>query len=456
MSKIVGLNRRAFIKSAGMTALAASTVGAGAEEAAAASPSGMKGGKYDFDTPYDRVGSNCARWDTPGRRYESGKFKYGMGVATMDFEAAPCITEALAERCKHHNWGYMSSTDSLREAIVTWNGERHDVEIDPESLVISAGVYPGIIGALRTFAPPASKVLLLSPIYDGFYYHCRHTRVVANDSPMIYRNGRYEVDWADLESRMTPDTQAMILCNPQNPTGNVWSEDDLLRIGRMCLEKQIVVLSDEIHSDMIRGGHGYVPFARLPDKAVVKNSVTFNAISKTFNLAGMKNAYFHSTNPVFLERIKLNHRGDLSTLGVVANEAAYREGADWIDQLLPYLDDNHTFVENYVVENMPLVGYKKAQGTYLTWLDFSRVLDAVGAVEMAAMNNKASPEHYMNDKASPEHYLQDWLVEHSGVYLNPGSNYGTGGAGHMRMNLGSSRIVIKEALDSMAAALRTV
>ncbi len=446
MSNVYGLNRRAFLKNAGMTALAAGAVGTGSAAAVAAESSGGPvGGKFDFDTPYNRVGTNCARWDTPPINFPDGKFKYGMGVATMDFEAAPCISEALAERCKHHNWGYMSNVDSLSEAIVTWNGERHDIDIDPESIVIAAGVYPGIIAGLRTFAPPASKVLLLSPVYDGFYYHISHTHTVANDSPMIYRNGRYEIDWADLESRMTPDTQTMILCNPQNPTGNVWSEEDLLRIGRLCLENQIIVLSDEIHSDIVRAGHDYVPFARLPDRDVVNNSVTFNAVSKTFNLAGMKNAYFHSTNPVLLERIKLNFRADLSTLGVVANEAAYREGGEWIDQLLPYLDDNHTFVENYIAENIPLIGYKKAQGTYLSWLDTSRVLEAIDAYEIAATMDM-----------TPEYYLQAWLVEKSGVYLNPGSNYGTGGAGHMRMNLGSSRIVIEEALDSMAAALRKV
>jgi len=445
MSKIVKLDRRTFIKSASMTAMAGA-VGTSAIKANAASKSNLIDGRYDFDTVYERVGSNCARWDTPGRRYESGNFRYGMGVATMDFEAAPCITAALEERCKHHNWGYMSSTDSLREAIVNWNGERYNLDLDPDTLVISAGVYPGIIAALRTFVPAGRKVLLLTPIYDGFFYHCRHTRVIPSESPLIYKNGSYEIDWQDLESRMTPDVQAMIVCNPQNPTGNVWSQEDLLRIGRLCLEHQIVVLSDEIHSDIIRAGHEHIPFARLPDKDVVNNSVTFNAVSKTFNLAGMKNAYFHSSNPILIERILLNHRGDLSTLGVVANEAAYREGADWIDQFLPYLDDNHSFVENYIAQHMPKVGYNKAQGTYLTFLDFSRVMEAVGAEEMAVVKGKDSPERY----------FQDWLVENSGVYLNPGSTYGTGGAGHMRMNLGSSRIVIKEALDSMAAAINKV
>ena len=447
MSKSVGIDRRTFMRSAGMTALASASgvIATGATVATGQSSARMRNGLYDFDTVYDRVGSNCSRWDSPPKSYTEGQVKYAMGVATMDFEAAPCITDALMERCKHHNWGYMSSTDSLRDAIVQWNGQRHNLDLDPESVVVSDGVYPGVIAALRSFAPKGTKVLMLTPTYDGFPYHCRHTQVIQTQSEMIYKDGTYEVDWADLESKMTPDTHAMIVCNPQNPTGNVWSKEDLLRIGRLCLEKQIVVLSDEIHSDIVRDGHSYVPFASLPDKAIVDNSITFNAISKTFNLAGMKNAYFFTTNLVLLSRIKQHHRGDLSTLGVVANEAAYRHGAQWLDQVRPYLDNNHKIVESAVAK-MPGVSVTKAQGTYLSWINFSSVIESVDASEMAIRNGKASPEHY----------FQDWLVENAGVYMNPGSNYSAGGQGHMRMNLGSSRIVVQEALDSVAAAISKV
>jgi cysteine-S-conjugate beta-lyase len=446
MAQIVSLNRRTFIKGAGLSALA-SAVGTGASQAAAASSSSrLANGKYDFDTVYNRIGTNCSRWDSPPRNYPSRKFKYGMGVASMDFEAPECITDALTERCKHHVWGYTSNTDSLRDAIVEWNGSRHNVDLDPESVEISTGVYPGIIAALRAFSPPGTKVLMSTPIYDGFNYHCRHTRTIPNESPLLFKNGRHEIDWADLEARMTPDTHAMIVCNPHNPTGNVWSQEDLLRIGRMCLERKIIVLSDEIHSDIVRSGFKHIPFANLPDKDVVNNSLTFNAISKTFNLAGMKTAYYYSSNPTLLARISQHHRADLNTLGIVATEAAYRHGADWFDQVLPYLDANHRIAEEYINKELPMVGYRRAEGTYLTWLDFSKVMDAVGAKQMAMEKGKRSPEHY----------FQDWLVENSGVYLNPGSNYGPGGEGMMRMNLASSRFVIKEVFDSMAAALRTV
>ena len=145
--------------------------------------------------------------------------------------------------------------------------------------------------------PIGNKVLLATPAYSGFYGMARAARVDTVDSPMLYRDGRYEIDWDDLESRMTADVRAMIVCNPQNPTGNVWTEEELLRLGRLALEHKVVVLADEIHSDVIRAGHSYTPFASLPDEAVVNNSVTFNAISKTFNLAAMKNAYYYFQEP---------------------------------------------------------------------------------------------------------------------------------------------------------------
>ncbi|MDA1369377.1 MAG: aminotransferase class I/II-fold pyridoxal phosphate-dependent enzyme [Proteobacteria bacterium] len=451
MSNIVGLNRRAFIKSAGMTALAgaAGVVATGANSAAAqtsSSNSRMAGGKYDFDTPYNRVGTDCSRWDGPALRYPAGAFKYGMGVASMDFECAPCITEALTERVQHHNWGYLSTTEPLRDGIVKWNGERHGVDLDPSSIVISDGVYPGVIAALRSFVPVGNKVLITSPAYSGFYSMARAARIDTVDSQMRIVNGRYEFDWEDLEQKMTADVRALIVCNPQNPTGNVWTQEELLRIGRLALEHNIVVLADEIHSDVVRSKHKYVPFASLKDAAVVNNSVSFNAISKTFNLAAMKNAYYYSKSPTMLDRVNQFHRAEISTLGVVANTVAYQQGGEWFDQANAYMDESHNFVENYIKEHMPSVGYTRNEGTFMTFLDVSKVMAAVGAEE----------QYKEHGNATPEHYFQDWLVHNSGVYLNPGSDYGTGGEGHMRMNIASSRMVLKDVFDALAKAVNSV
>jgi cystathionine beta-lyase len=448
------LSRRKFIRHTGAAALtgAAGSLATTIPQATAQSRSEalsiprLADGRYDFDTPYERVGSNCRRWDLPARLYPDGEFKYGMGIASMDFECPAAITEALQDRVSHHSWGYLDSTDELIEEIVEWNGRYHGLDLDERMITVSDGVYPGIIAALRSIVSAGGRVLMTTPTYSGFYVMASQARVDTIDSPMRYDNGRYEIDWDDLEAKMTPDVRAMLVCNPQNPTGNVWTEDELLRIGRLCLARKVVVLADEIHSDFVRRGHRYVPFAGLSDRAVVENSVSFNAVSKTFNLAGMRNGYFYSKSPELRARVNEVHRADLSTLGVVANIAAYQNGRDWFEQVNSYLDDNHAFVEAHIAEHMPSVGYTRNEGTFMTFLDFSRTLAAIDAERLYAAH----------DMATPEHYVRDWLVKNSGVFLNPGSDYGAGGEGHMRMNIASSRQLLREALDAMAGAVNAV
>ena len=452
MAQRNALNRRSFLINAGMTALAG-TVGSGTSIAASslrASPEPANG-VFDFDTPYNRIGTNCIKWDRQIERFRDCKIEVGMGIADMDFKAAPCIGRALAERCKHENWGYMSTPTSYIEAIIAWNKRRHGLEVDPDTLVLSDGVHPGIIAALKTFSPPGSRVLLMTPTYNGFYGDLRASFTLAADSPMKLRDGRYSIDFDDLQSRISPDTNTLILCNPQNPTGNCWSEEDLMRLGKLCLDRRVVVLADEIHCDFLTKGQKYTPFASLPDKDVVNNSLTFKAISKTFSLAAMKSAYFFSTNRKYLEKVKANHRANLNTLGVVANEAAYKEGEPWLDQLLPYIEGNHDFVQSYLRDRMPLVKYAKAQGTYLAWLDVTGVVDQIGAREQADRQTRLQDASLPT--VTPEMIVERWFVEKAKVHMNAGSSYGTGGAGHMRMNLGTSRRLIAKALDNMSAAL---
>lgn len=451
MSNLNGLNRRAFLKGASMTALAGA-IGTGSTLAmAAASTPGMVNGKFDFDTPYNRIGSDCVKWDGQITLF-GDKVKVGMGIADMDFRAAPCIGEAMAERMKHENWGYLNGEAyaAYREVIADWNLERHGVKVDPKSIVIATGVHPGLIATLKTFSPPGSKVLLMTPTYNGFYSDLTHTRTLKNESELIFENGRYSIDWDDLEARMTPDTHSMLLCNPQNPTGNVWSEDDLLRIGELCLKHQVVVLADEIHADFVRAGVKYTPFASLPDKAIVNNSVSFKAITKTFSMPASKNAYWFSTNEVMLERVKKNHNAGINTLGIVANTAAYQHGREWLDQLLPYIHENHTFVEDFLTENLPQVGYTKAEGTFLSWLHFDDIMDEVGVVE------KSAASQLTDNPMTETQVFESWLVENSGVQLNDGEGYGKGSQRCMRMNIGCSRQVLRKALTGIAGAIRSI
>jgi cystathionine beta-lyase len=432
-----------------MTAIAGA-VGASATRGSAA-PARAADAAFDFDTPYNRVGTDCIKWDEQMAKFGKDNVQAGMGIADMDFRAAPCIGKALAERCQHENWGYLYMPQSFIETIVAWNKRRYGLEIDPKTVVISSGVHPALIAALHTFSPPGSRVLLTTPTYNGFYSDLDWARVTRADSPMKVVDGRYSIDFEDFERRISHDTHTFILCNPQNPTGNCWSKDDLMRIGEICLDHRVVVLADEIHCDFVMKGQKYTPFASLPDKRIVDNSLTFKAASKTFSLAAMKNAYFFSTNPELLERVKANHRADINTLGVVANRAAMTDGDAWLDQLLPYIDANHDYVEAYIREKIPLLRYTKAQGTYLAWVDVSQVVDRIGAKQKAAEKSKTSAK-----PVTPEMVLQKWLAENAKVVMTPGPEYGTGGEGHMRMNLGTSRKTIELALNNLEGALKRI
>lgn len=447
MAQQHGLDRRMFLKSAGMTALAGA-VGSGASlptsTAAVLEP---PGGTYDFDTIYSRVGTDCIKWDRQIATYGKDKIAVGMGIADLDFRAAPCITRALAERCQHENWGYLAIPDSYIKAIADWNKRRYGLEIDPDTVALTTGVHPGLVAALKAFAPPRSRVLLTTPVYNGFYSDLRFTQTVPEDSLMTLVDGRYAIDFDDFERRARR-SNVFILCNPQNPTGNCWSAEDLLRMGEICLRHRVVVLADEIHCDFVTNGNRYTPFASLPNTAVVDNSLTFKAASKSFSLAAMKAAWFFSTNRDYLERVKAQNWLDLSTLGMVANHAALTEGDDWLEQCVAYIDGNHDYAESFIKANIPLVKHVKPQGTYLAWLDVSAVAERIDAKRLAAEADRTSAT-----PVTPEIIVERWLVEHAGVHLNAGSSYGTGGDGRMRMNLGTSRQLVKRALENMAGAL---
>lgn len=449
MSQHHRLDRRAFLKSAGVTAVA-SAVGAKSASATPATnvPYTPLSQTYDFDAVYDRVGTNCSKWDNAIAAF-GDDIEVAMGIADMDFRAAPCVTRALAERGTHENWGYLRRPESYRQAILDWNKRRYDLEIDRNTLVWCTGVHAGIIAALQTFAPPGSRVLLTTPAYNGFYSDLRFTRTVPEDSPMTLVDGHYSIDFDDFELRARR-ANAFILCNPQNPTGNAWSAQDLTRMGEICLEHRVVMLVDEIHCDFIRSEENYVPFASLPDREIVDNSITFKSASKSFSLSGLKVAWYFSTNRDYLERVRANTRGSLNTLGLVASHAALTEGDDWLDELRLYIDGNHDFAEAYIRENIPLVKYTKAQGTYLAWLDVSEVIERIGAERTAAEERASS-----GTQVTAEGVVQRWLAENARVYLNSGTSYGTGGAGHMRMNLATSRRLVERALENMASALAT-
>ena len=459
MSQHAGLNRRSFLRNAGMTALAAGAAGAGAPVAKAAGAPGAEGfapdanGKFDFDTPYSRFGTHSVKYDQQIEIYGPGSVEVGMGIADMDFRAAPSITTALQDRVKHENWGYSTTPPEFAEGIRAWNKKRYGVDIKPEEMVITTGVHPGLIATLNTFSPKGSRVLLTTPTYNGFYSDLRVTQTVPEESPMKFADGRFHIDFDDFESRIGSDTATFILCNPQNPTGNCWSQEDLLRIGEICLRRRVIVLADEIHCDFVQKGQKYTPFASLPNKDIVNNSLTFKAASKSFGLAAHKIGWFHSTNPERLAKVKLNHRADLNTLGIIANQAAYAGGEDWLNQCVDYIDGNHEFAVDYIKKNIPMFKAYKPQGTYLMWLDVTALAEKINAKGQADEYNRSKPAD--EPSRSPEQMVERWIVKNAKVHLNAGTSYGLGGENHMRMNIGTSRQTLEKALSNMAAALKS-
>ncbi|MCA1586536.1 MAG: PatB family C-S lyase [Acidobacteria bacterium] len=456
MSRNNGLDRRAFLKNAGMTALVGVVSGSPpAVTTAAGSVLGPPVGKYDFDTVYNRVGTHCVKWDQQIRTYGKDNIAVGMGIADMDFKAAPAITKALLERIQHENWGYLDLPGSYAESILNWNKRRYRVEINPDLMMHSTGVHPALISALRAFSPPGSKVLVQSPTYNAFYTDITLVGCKAEENPLKLVGGRYSMDFEDLERRISHDTNTLILCNPQNPTGNCWSRDDLATLGEICLRRRVVVLADEIHCDFVNKAHTYTPFSTLDNEEVVRNSITFKAASKSFNLAATKVAYMFSTNADYMARVKATgHRQELNTLGVVASQAAYNEGEEWLDQVVAYIEGNHDFVEKFVSANMPLAKVTKPQGTYLAWLDVTSLADKIDAQRLAADANKSrSPQ---TAAVTPETMVERFFVKHAKVQMNQGASYGYGGAGHMRMNIATSRKLVETALTNMANACKNV
>ena len=456
MSRNEGLNRRAFFRNARMTALVGA-VGTSASlgTAAAFEADATMGGKYDFDTPYNRIGTDSVKWDQALRNNGIDHIVAGMGIADMDFRCAPVITKALTERIQHENWGYLDMPRSFLDGIIKWNKRRYGIDVNPDLMGITTGVHPGIIAALKTFSPPGSSVLLTTPTYNGFYGDLTYCNLKPAESLMKFSNGRFFVDFEDFERRIGQDTNTFILCNPQNPTGNVWTREELTRMGEICLKRRVVVLADEIHCDFVSKGQKYTPFSTLENRDIVNNSITFKAASKSFGLAAMKCAWYFTTNPDYYAAVKANNRADLTTLGMIASKAAYAGGEEWLDQCVSYIDGNHEFVQSFFKTKMPnlmKVG-AKPEGTYLTWVDVTGLSEKIGAQQMAAEATKR--QEGKGKPVTAEAVIERWLAKKAGVALNAGSTYGLGGANHMRMNVATSRKTLEAALNAMATAVKT-
>lgn len=449
-------NRRAFLKNVGTTALIGAAGTHAASTIAATAPAAAGKSRFDLDNVYNRVGTDCSKWDKQIEKFGRENLVVPMGVADMDFRGAPCITQALVKRIQHENYGYLAIPDSYNQSIIDWNKRRYGLEIESDWLMNANGVNPAMLSVMRAFAPPGSKVIVHPPTYSAFYSNIKNAGCIAEESPLTLHDGRYGMDFEDLERRCAdPGTKAYILCNPNNPTGNCWSLKDQATVGEICTRHGVVVLADEIHCDFVNHGHRYIPYASIDNEAVVRNSVTFKSTSKSFNLSATKCAYMISSNPDYLERIKATgHNRSVNTLGIVASQAAYDEGGEWLDEVVAYIDGNMQFAADYFESNVPLIDFVKPEGTYLAWLETSQLQEKIGAEELAAQANKE------RDPDTPElvasQMVGRYLLDNAGIYLNDGFHYGFGGSGCTRMNLATSRKLVELALNNIANAMKQV
>ncbi len=404
--------------------------------------------KYDFDKVIERTGTNCLKWDL--RKGIFGKEDVlPLWVADTDFAAPVQVLEAMKKRMEHGIFGYTYRSEAYDQAVVNWMKKRHGWDIKKEWLTYSPGVVPALSLCVRTFTQPGDKIVIQSPIYPPFSSVVETSGRIIVDNELELIDGRYYMDLEKLLEQIavkrisyTSNTarekwefdakvKMLMLCNPHNPSGRVWTREELLKIGEICLENNIIIVSDEIHSDIIYSGHKHLPLASL-SKELEQNTITCIAPSKTFSLAGL------STSTVIIpnERLRTHYNNMVESLeidggnifGAVALEAAYNYGEEWLEELLKYLEGNLNYLMDYFKERIPSIRPIRPEATYLVWLD-CRELGLEGRD------------------------LMDFFVNEAKVGLNPGTRFGRSGSNFVRLNIGCPRSLLKEGLSRIEAAV---
>lgn len=385
--------------------------------------------KYNFDEIIPREGTNSLKWDAREQFFKSNDV-LPLWVADMDFKTPDFIVAAIKKRTEHEIYGYTFKPESYFNSIINWIKRRHNWEIKKEWISFSPGVVAGLTFAIETFSKPGDGVIVQPPVYFPFFDSVKGTKRKLVENPLKVENGRYTFDYEDLKSKIDENTKLLLLCNPQNPGGMVWTREELTELTKICLENKIMIVSDEIHSDLVYNDYKHIPLPTISDE-VAQNTVVCMAPSKTFNVAGLSTSIViipNKTNFARYERVlNVGHVGMGNIFGSVALEAAYTHGDEWLDQLLAYLWDNYLLLENFIKTNLPKVKVMKPEATYLIWLDFR--------------------EYGMKDKE-----LFGFATEEAKVGLNNGGRFGTGGDGWLRINIGCPRSILEEALERLKMA----
>jgi cystathionine beta-lyase len=386
---------------------------------------------FDFDSEISRAGTASVKYDGAAANFGTAEL-IPMWVADMDFAAPEAITRALMERAAHPIYGYTLYPDSMFEVLMSWLKKRHDWEIEREWIVMCPGVVTALHATVLAVTQPGDSVIVQSPVYAPFYSCVTTTgrRLVLN--PLKLEDGRYTIDFDHLEQCVADGARLLLLCSPHNPVGRVWSRDELERIMEIARRHDLVVLADEIHADLVYPGNKHTALATL---AVNGNSIiTAVAPSKTFNIPGLGLSALIVPNPS--QRTALRkvldqlHVQASNPFSITAFEAAYREGEPWLESLRVYLQETRDFVRDYLVSHLPGIHLIEPEGTYLLWLDCR----SLG----------------MSDAE-----LQRFFVQDAGVGLSPGTVFGMGGSGFMRMNIGTPRWIVATALERIKDALET-
>lgn len=386
--------------------------------------------EYDFSRPTERRGTDSYKWDSAP---EADIIP--LWVADMDFETFPGITEALQRRVAHGIFGYTRVPEAYYEAVCNWFGKHHGWHINREDIIYTSGVVPAVSAVIKALTLPGDQVIVQGPVYNCFFSSIRNNGCETVSNSLIYNKEelRYEIDFDDLERKLAHErARLMLLCNPHNPGGRVWSRDELTRVAELCHKYGVRVVSDEIHCELTLYNNEYVPFGSLPDE-LSRDSITCCSPSKAFNTAGLQIANIVCRDAEVRNRIdraiNINEVCDVNPFGVIALQAAYSdEGYEWLTQLRAYISSNYDLLRERFARELPKCKVMRMEGTYLAWIDCSEL-------------------HISSDE------IEEMLMHENKVWVNAGSMYGTEGAAFIRINMACTSELLNEGITRIVNGL---
>ncbi len=386
---------------------------------------------YNFDEHINRKSTSSVKWDETVRVFGRGDV-LPMWVADMDFRAPIEVTKAIIEKANHGIFGYTSISPSVDEAVKSWFLNRHGWNLNNEWFTYISGVVPALSATIQAFSNPMDKVIVFSPVYYPFYDMISHNERTILTSPMNYKHGRYHMDLEHFEAQLLDGTVKMLLlCNPHNPGGTVWTREELRQLGEICVKHNVVVVADEIHADLIFKGHTYTPFASISEE-IARQTVTCIAPTKTFNIAGLQAAIMVTSNHTLREKMEffMKKQGHftLNIFGITAMEAAYRHGEQWLKEVMDYIEENMDIAVSFIQKEIPEVNVVKPEGTYLLWIDCRKL-------------------------GLKDEELTRLLLHKGKLALDSGKKFGKEADGFIRMNIACTRSTLNEGLERLKLAL---